>query len=359
MWLGWYATRTDVPKIQAEQPTRPAVAAMPTALAEALQTEAEPLREEAIATADPALHELVAAIKAGDADDVSALLADGAYFDSMDGPDHVLLPIAAKEGQLAIVQLLLDAGADVNSTMDGRAPDREFSEAPALLHAAAWGHLDVVELLLANGAKPNEAEASFGEVPLHYAAHYNHADIVNALLDNGAAVDVRRQGDGTTPFHWAIINNSIEAAEALIDGGAHVNLVEEQAGLSPLILLFSSTQVNVNDTIRLLLDAGADVNIASEWGTTPLMYAESSPAPGRAERVRWLLEAGADPDAQDMGGNTALHFAAKWGYKDVMELLIAHGAALDTENIEGKTALDMAYKDEIREMLRAAGAEDS
>lgn len=361
MLAGWSVMRPSAQTVQAVQPTKAAVAALPTTLVEALQPKAEPLQKETPVAPDPALQQLIAAVRAGDAETVSTLLAAGVDIDTVGSAAHVLLPIAAKEGYLEIAQLLLDAGADVHSTMDGQKPGgAPLIQASALQYAASWGHLDVAELLLARGADPNQAEHRLGDVPLHDAAWFNRADIVQVLLDNGAVVDQRRMVDGMTPLHLAANNSSVEAAEALLEAGADVNLVEDQAGRPALNIALTSNRVTlINDTVRLLLDAGADVNIASDWGTTPLMTAVITFAPGRGDRVRWLLEAGADPDRQDMGGKTALHLAARWDNREAVELLIAHGAALDIPNIEGKTAMDVAANDEIRDMLRAAGAGDS
>ena len=315
------------------------------------------------AETSPADERLLAAVIAGDAAEAEKLLNDGADPDFVSSDGYSALPSAAGAGQVEIVQLLLEAGADVNRTMDGSAPDGDpFTDASALLHAASHGELDVVELLLANGADPNKAETQEGDVPLHHAVWlpYGNIEIVNALLENGAKVDVRRTAsDGMTPLHWAAIAGWPEATEALIQAGADINLQDLQHDRTPLHwVIYNAPASSQIEMMHLLLDAGADVNLASYGGVTPLMAAiRERFLIGLAEQVTLLLEAGADPDLQDDFGDAALHYAVRESKKEAVELLIEHGASLDIKNNQGHTPLDLATNDEIAVMLREAGAE--
>lgn len=299
--------------------------------------------------------QLVAAIKDGDAAEIETLLSSGAKPNVVDSGGNVPLPLAARAGKLEIVQLLLEAGADVNSTMDGRHPDGDtVREATALLHAASRGYLDVVELLLANGADPNKVEIQEGDTPLHGAAFFDYADVIKILLENGADPDVQRISDGIAPLHWAARNGSSEAVEALVQGGANVNMKDLDRGLTPLlsILYFAPPNQQIN-LINLLLDHGANPDGQGNNGIIALHYAAGK---GDVDIVETLLERGATIDFQNKDGQTALHRAAVRNRMEVVEVLIEHGASLDIEDLEGRKAFDVATGETIQEILREAGA---
>jgi hypothetical protein len=105
------------------------------------------------------------------------------------------------------------------------------------------------------------------------------------------------------------------------------------------------------------LDLGADVNTRSESnGYTPLIWASSR---GHTEAVRLLLEAGADVDLEANDGQTALMRAADYGHAEVVELLLKSGADVNTQNKNGITAMRLATlkgHTQIILLLQTAGA---
>jgi ankyrin repeat protein len=102
------------------------------------------------------------------------------------------------------------------------------------------------------------------------------------------------------------------------------------------------------------MQTGAGVNQASNAGDTPLIIATltSTSETDQIGLVGRLFEAGADEDRQDKNGNTTLHYAASWGRKDSMSLLIEAGAALDIEKNKGEMVLDAVKDEEIAALLR-------
>ncbi|MCY4027340.1 MAG: ankyrin repeat domain-containing protein, partial [Acidobacteria bacterium] len=107
--------------------------------------------------------------------------------------------------------------------------------------------------------------------------------------------------------------------------------------------------------LRTLLDAGADQHLTTDDGTTPFMaaaglgratYTPRQPrgvrSPSAEEAVRVLLEAGADINAVNEADFTALHGAAFRGLNEVVEYLVAHGADIDARDFRGRTAYRMA-----------------
>ena len=100
---------------------------------------------------------------------------------------------------------------------------------------------------------------------------------------------------------------------------------------------------------------GVDVNKADEGNYTPLDWAARN---GHTECVKLLIAAGADVNKANKWGETPLYEAAYWGHTECVELLIAAGADVNMADKEGKTPLDVAGTEEIKQLLRAAGAKE-
>ena len=103
------------------------------------------------------------------------------------------------------------------------------------------------------------------------------------------------------------------------------------------------------ECVALLLEAGADKDLADFEGTTALHLAADH---GRSEVVKLLLEAGADKDAADYHDRTALHLAAWEGDLKVVKLLLDAGADKDATDDGGNTALDWATASGHLEIVR-------
>ncbi|XP_014678855.1 PREDICTED: putative ankyrin repeat protein RBE_0220 [Priapulus caudatus] len=165
--------------------------------------------------------------------------------------------------------------------------------------------MEIVKQLLLHDA-PLQEEDERGRTPLMLACETASADVAAALLDNGADLRARYRSDGTM-LHAAVAG-----------GNARV--------LSPAC----SGQLVI---IRLLLEAGADPNVAeTKSGVTPLM-------------MRMLLSHGADANAADSYGQTSLYHAASFGQLDIMRLQLEAGADPNVaETKSGKTPLMMAVR---------------
>lgn len=134
---------------------------------------------------------------------VELLLKRGAAVDSMEKKNgQSSLVLCASRGDLEIMELLIQHGADVNL--------QDRYGLTALHWAARSGHTDIVELLLEKGAYPNPRE-DYGFTPLHEAAENNHPDIIELLISAGAdkTMGTRRPfgsfPKGTTPKQLAEI----------------------------------------------------------------------------------------------------------------------------------------------------------
>ena len=109
------------------------------------------------------------------------------------------LVIAAEAGDIETVKQMLAKGADASAM---------GPNSGALHCAAAYGHREIVQLLLQHGANPNVADnQSF--YPIHLAAAYKHKDIILDLIEHGAKIDVVTSSKGTL-MHIAAANDFYE-----------------------------------------------------------------------------------------------------------------------------------------------------
>ena len=169
------------------------------------------------------------------------------------------------------------------------------------------------------------------------AIYYRQIDVVNELLASGVELNV----------YEAAATGRTERLQQLI--AADPSLVNSHAsdGFTPLGLAVFFGQPRA---VHVLLDAGADVNLASRdsMKVTPLA---SASAARQLEIARTLIEHGADVNARASGDFTPLHEAAASGKLDFAELLIEHGADVSAQTTDGKTPLDYAREHNQPEMV--------
>ena len=217
---------------------------------------------------------------------------------------HPAFSVAASRGNLQLVQLLLEAGADKNiKSADGLTP----------LHLAVrYGHLEVARFLVEIGVE-KDAETSAGCTALQLAAGSGQRELVEILMAAGANKDAAEE-HGWTALHFAAGSGDLEVARLLVHAGASKDAAGE-AGSTALHLAASNGHVKV---VEFLLEAGAS-DAATTSGFTALSLAASH---GEVEVVRFLIESGVNRDAETTRGSTALHLAAINGHIEVVRLLV-------------------------------------
>ncbi|MCY4025894.1 MAG: ankyrin repeat domain-containing protein [Acidobacteria bacterium] len=303
---------------------------------------------------------------------VELLLAAGADPQAANRYGVRPIALACTNGNVAIVELLLDAGAN---------PDTALAEGEtALMTAARTGALDVVRLLLDRGADVNAAETWRGQTALMWAAAEGHAHVIPTMLSHGADVAARSR-KGWTPLLFAVREGRIDVVQTLLEAGAGAEealpVTEETrrggtsaeraaTGLNAFLLAAANAHY---DVAALLVDRGADVNVASRGWTalhqvswvrkSGIAGSNNPPPPGSGsmtslEFVRKLVAAGADVNARvtrrPPAGITRLNFlggtpfllAARTGDADLMRLLAELGADPLLPNEDGTTPIMVA-----------------
>jgi len=264
---------------------------------------------------------------------------------------------AAREGADAATAILIKRGVNLDlAEANGMTP---------LLMALLNNQLNTARQLIEAGANVNAADF-YGRTPLWAAVEYRNLDMNNRSEDSPTTNHVDRAA-------------SLPVIKLLLEKGADVNARTRElppsrkwlyalndvswvdyTGQTPFLRAAFSGDTTV---MRLLLDHGADPNLATQGGTTPLMaasgvgwvvqqtYTESMPS--LLEAIRICLEHKADVNAVNTMGLTAVLGAANKGANDIIRLLVANGARLDAVDKHGRDAY--AWAGGI--FLAAVGAE--
>ena len=205
--------------------------------------------------------------------EVNVQIADGS-----DMTGRTPLHFAVANGQNQMIQFLLEHGANPNLTatcLD--APTgvggTKYEGFPALLLAVVRHEPETAELLLKFKADVNQADDK-GYTPLMQAVYRQYPEFIELLLAHGAKTELRNTQD-QTPLFAAVFFGQTKLAGLLLKGGADVNAVCRFGGGTAL---FQATERGEVETIRLLLDHHAAVNLLDDYGNTPLSIAEQKHA---------------------------------------------------------------------------------
>ncbi len=287
-----------------------------------------------------------------------------------------LLLESIHKGDAGAIRAALKSGADFNT--------RDEMGATALMHAAAYASLDSMRDLLASGADVN-AVSSAGFTPLMWSIH--DAAKLRLLISKGADVNARAK-DGNTAIILARQSAVTDAIPILLKAGAKdedgMNAISRPAvmmnrdlvlqnagvGVEPIhlakfapapIVLTAFVAGGTAEPLRAMLDAGAPVEGPTPFATLSLPPISLSASQGNVDQVRELLNRGASPNAVGSRGLTPLMVAAFADAQspEIIRMMLAKGAKVETRDESGWTALDWALlqgETEVAKALRDAGA---
>src|ERR1700722_5135024 len=243
---------------------------------------------------------------------------------------------AAKKGNEAMVELLLNHGAAVDS--------RDNTGEVALSYAGANGFMTVCRTLVAHGADVN-AKNNSGSTPLQFAVESGQLSAAEFLITNKAQIEVRASGTGMSPLTSAVRSGETDMVKLLLDHHADAN-VENEPPNGPRSPLSFAVEYKHPQIAVLLLDHGAKPNVADFRGNTPLLEDVGQGNTDRnqenMEMIRLLIEHGADVNVKDNNGSTPLYDAVERGALQAAEILITNRAQVDLKSLQGTTPLMLA-----------------
>jgi uncharacterized protein len=319
---------------------------------------------------------VMVASRSGSTEVVEQLLAKGANVNARAARGQTALMWAVAQNHPDVVKVLLARGADVHAKSDVwsqvmAVPPHgllEYNRAiphggdTALMFAARVGDLDSAKLLVAAGAKVNDADA-WGVSATVLAAHAGYTDLVEFLLDRGA--DPNAAAAGFSALHAAIMHRDEKMVAALLARGADpnaplqtwtptrrssrdFNFAPELVGATPFWLAARFTEPEV---MRLLAKHGAnplvvhradyaDLNQTRQTQVTTALMAAVGMGGGTAwvrpdlrtfetlmlEAVKLAVDLGVDLNAANADGRTALDAATAFHYETVVKFLVEKGA---------------------------------
>ena len=253
---------------------------------------------------------------------IRLLLLHGLDVNAISDAGGTALYLACKSQQLQVVQILLEAGADVNLTSDRRYP---------LMAACDGGNIELINLLLQAGADV-KCSKSNNETCLHA--------VINA---HSSITDSQKAADSVSKL------DIVNTIRSLLDGGVDVDARCSQGETA----LYRASKAGHEDIVQLLLEAGAETS-----GSTSRCPLYAACEHGSTQIADLLLQHGADPNASSAStegpyiplmsrisayvassSSSPICCAMKKGYIDVVDLLLKHGADVNTQDHAGKSAL--------------------
>jgi ankyrin repeat protein len=223
--------------------------------------------------------------------------------------------------QACMIGLLLGASAPASAQTPPT--QRELRVYAGLHDAAARGDVADIEKLIAEGEKPNIQDAK-SRTPLHVAAFFKRYDAARALIRLGANPNAL-EADRYDIVTIAAVANDLEMLKIALEGGGSArNITSRYDGTA----LIAAAHLGHAEVVRMLIEHKAPLNHVNNLGWTALM---ESIVLGNGQRkhidtLKALVEAGADVNIADKQGITPLQHARRRGYVEMARILEQAGA---------------------------------
>lgn len=252
-----------------------------------------------------------------------------------DSKNRTPLHIAVANEDLRSVEVLLKCPPH-------QRPDIEVSDYrgwTVLRYAAARGSRAVVEKLVAEGARVNDADA-IGWTALRWAADRDYIRICEALIQRKASMELELpNSERWSLLHWAATNGREKIVRLLIERRVNLSVPDESLGWAPLRCAVENDRTM---TVWHLLEASAPTQQQDKVGRTPLHAAAEK---GHLNLLWLLLVKQADPNTPDEKGQTPLHLAAEKDRASAISLLLENGANMFQVDSKKRTALHWAVQE--------------
>jgi ankyrin repeat protein len=209
----------------------------------------------------------------------------------------------------------------------------------ALMAASRFGFFEIAEVLLNAGAQ-TEKEDFRGATALFIAAENRQANIVNLLLNRGANPN-HVSADARTFLHAAVSGGDANLVKVAMQYPHQINARSDYGDTALLI----ASWMRRLDLVQMLIEVGAEVNVADQQGTTPLIAVipdDDWPMHVDTKLIALLIEHGANVNAADKEGRTALLGATFYGDFETVKLLTAAGADVTHTDRRRRTAISIA-----------------
>ncbi len=268
-------------------------------------------------------------------------LVESGGVSAKDDEGYTALSLALTHGHSDLAKALIREGADVHDKVG------YYGYGFTMLMCAA-DDIEVTQMILDKGVNVNDNSNGMGTTALMSAASSGNVEIVKLLLAKGADVNLVDY-DGDT----ALSLTSDSEIEGLLRAAGAIDMQEQLAKVSAILAKMKGKR-GVTE-MQALVDTG-NINKMDEEGRTSLMWAARY---GYLDIVNILIECGVNVSMGDVDGNTSLMRASYNGHLDVVKALIAAGVDLESKDDDGMTALGLAYKfnrSASADLLKAAGA---
>lgn len=199
----------------------------------------------------------------------------------------------------------------------------EVSQYRGLLAAAARGDVSEIKALIAKGEKP-DVKDTYGRTPLHVATYRGHHEAMRTLVHAGANPNALENDRYDIVTIAAVADDVPTLKVALTLGGSAKNITSRYDGTA----LIAAAHLGHAEVVRVLIAAEAPLDHINNLGWTALIESIVLGDGGRrhTDTLKALVEAGANVDIGDRNGQTPLALARSRGYKEMALILQRAGA---------------------------------